>query len=121
MKNDSYKSLFKDQSTRSLNKYRNENIEQRVQQIVSRDLVVGPNQRRRESGNQFTITTNFASQMPKKEPVRNDEDLLKRVRLLEAELKRKISEDVILKNLFKTKTPAEISQLDLYLEFKKIE
>jgi uncharacterized protein (DUF3084 family) len=41
--------------------------------------------------------------------------------MLEAELKRKISEDVIMRNLFKTKTPAELSQLDLYLEFKKIE
>ena len=41
--------------------------------------------------------------------------------MLEYELKKKLTDDSLLRNLFKTKHPHEMNHIDLYLEFKALE
>jgi hypothetical protein len=71
MKSETYRSLFKDQSHKSLNKYKSETIEQRVNQI-SKDLLVGPARK------QYEITTNTV----KRDYPKPTEDLPRKIKQL---------------------------------------
>ena len=51
----------------------------------------------------------------------NPDDLTRRVRQLEGELKRKLTEDSLLRNLFKAKKPHEHTHIDLYLQMREME
>lgn len=50
-----------------------------------------------------------------------EEDLRKKIKTLEYEMKKKINEHSSLVKLFKTKNSSELSHLDIYLEMRKFE
>ena len=99
--------LFKNQSSKSLLKYRSENIEQRVMRI-GKDFLqpnVTKNDRRVSSRPQ-------AASLNQEE---KDETLQRKIRMLEFELKKKLTDDSLLRNIFKAKQSHEISRIDVYL------
>ena len=99
--------LFKNQSSKSLLKYRSENIEQRVMRI-GKDFLqpnVAKNDRRMASKPQ---TSSFNQEG-------KEETLQRKIRMLEFELKKKLTDDSLLRNLFKAKHSHEISRIDVYL------
>ena len=53
--------------------------------------------------------------------LRIEEDLRKKIKTLEYELKKKINEHSSLVKLFKTKNCSELPHLDIYLEMRKFE
>ena len=112
--------LLKNQSTKSLMKYRSEDIEKRAMRIGKELLVPGLN-RKREQKNVFTITANTSSFSHKSQEPKGEEALQRRVRMLEYELKKKLQEDSLLKNIFRTKQTHEINHIDLFLELRALE
>lgn len=64
--------LFKEQSTKSLSKYRSESIEQRALRI-GKELLVPSFPRKKESINVFTITTNASHHSQKSRDGRTEE------------------------------------------------
>ena len=91
---------------------------------MSKELLV-PNvnqmNKRREQKNGFTITANNSTHSHRANQHKGEEDLVRKVRMLEYELKRKINEDGLMKNLFKTKQSHEMSHIDLYLQLRSLE
>ena len=112
--------LLKNQSTKSLMKYRSEDIEKRAMRIGKELLVPGLN-RKREQKNVFTITANTSSFSHKSQEPKGEEALQRRVRMLEYEFKKKLQEDSLLKNIFRTKQTHEINHIDLFLELRALE
>jgi hypothetical protein len=82
---------------------------------------LGSMQRKREDSNLYTITTNTVNFASNKELSKKDEEYVKRIKFLEGELKKKINDDNVLRNLFKTKTSSELAHLDLFLEIRRLE
>jgi hypothetical protein len=88
-------------------KYRSESIEQRAMRI-GKELLV-PQMKKKEP-NVFTITTN-SSVGHRSVEHKGEESLQRKVRMLEYELKRKLTEDTLLKNLFKTRQTHEMNHI----------
>jgi hypothetical protein len=72
MKPSDAQALFKDHSTKSLNKYRSESIEQRALRI-GKELLIPAFPRKKEQKNVFTITTNLSHQSQKSHEPRSEE------------------------------------------------
>lgn len=66
-------------------------------------------------------TTRVNEQKKMENYLRIEEDLRKKIKTLEYELKKKINEHSSLVKFFKTKNSSELSQLDIYLEMRKFE
>ena len=81
---------------------------------IGKELLVPNVAKRKDQKNVFSITHNHSTNSHKViEP--RDDDLIRKVRMLEYELKRKLNEDNLLKNIFRTKHSNEMSHIDLYL------
>ena len=88
---------------------------------IGKELLVPGLNRKREQKNVFTITANTSSFSHKSQEPKGEEALQRRVRMLEYELKKKLQEDSLLKNIFRTKQTHEMNHIDLFLELRALE
>ena len=81
---------------------------------IGKELLVPNIAKRKDPKNVFSTLCNHSTNSHRAtEP--KDDDMIRKVRMLEYELKRKLNEDTLLKNIFKTKHSHEMSHIDLYL------
>lgn len=103
------------QSHASLGRLRHQNHESRADSI-SRDILYSkPNVK------YYSHPDSNKPLAKKANAPKSDEELRHRVKQLEYELKKKITDNCYLVKLFKTKNSAEVAHLDIYLQVRQLE